>query len=374
MRPYDDAKLDRLMEEAGLDLIVASTRHNIRYLTGGYFFHFHARATRNARSQYQPLLGIPRDQPERAFYVGRADEEGDMTIHQLWVEERIDAARTTVSAAQAAAAAIQARGLGSGHIGLEMPFLPADAYVTMQSLLPHATLVDATPILDELRAIKRPEEIDLVRRASEITAEAIQTAFYAGRPGTTTRELADAVRLDMEERGLTFLWCFTNAGPDFLRTPSDRAWQHGQALHLDAGGEIGDYLADLCRMGCLGQPSSLLVDLHAACLAAQESVRPLLRPGVPACEVDAAGQRSVAESPFAQYARFTAHGVGMVSHEQPVINAEATRPLAAGMVLSVETDIRHPEAGHIKIEDSIAITADGYEALGDTGRELQIVD
>jgi Xaa-Pro aminopeptidase len=177
----------------------------------------------------------------------------------------------------------------------------------------------------------------------------------------------------MEERGLTFLWCFTNAGPDLLRAPSARQWQPGQALHLDAGGEIGDYLADLCRMGCLGQPSHLLVDLHAACLAAQESVRPLLRPGTPAREVHLAGQRFIAASPFAEYSQFVAHGVGMVSHEQPVIGADTDRPLAAGMVVSVETDIIYPGVGHIKIEDSIAITPDGHEALGDTGRELQIV-
>ncbi len=41
--PYDSEKLDRLMEEAGVDLVLASTNHNVRYLTGGYFYHFHAR-------------------------------------------------------------------------------------------------------------------------------------------------------------------------------------------------------------------------------------------------------------------------------------------------------------------------------------------
>lgn len=374
MLPYDGDKLADLMGQAKLDLILATTRHNVRYLTGGYYFHFHSRATRMGRSQYLPAVGLPRHDPAGAFYVYRDGEQDAMAVHRLWIEDRIEAARGTTGTAAAAAQAIARRGLASGRIGVELPFLPADAYLTLQAALPQATLVDATPVLDELRAIKTPAEIDRVRRASEITAAAIQAAFRTGRPGVTTAELAERVRLGMEERGLTFLWCFTNAGPDLLRAPSDRPWQVGQMLHLDAGGEIGDYLADLCRMGCLGRPSQLLVDLHAACLAAQERVRPLLRPGVPASEIHRAGTDAVARGPFAQYSHFTAHGVGMVSHEQPVIDATTHRPLAAGMVLSIETDIRYPGVGHVKIEDSLAITPDGYEALGDTGRELQVID
>jgi Xaa-Pro aminopeptidase len=362
------------MDEANLDLILATTRHNVRYLTGGYYFHFHSRATRMARTQYMAAVGIPRRQPGSAFYVYRAGEQGDMEVHRLWIEDRVEAQRGTVGTAETAAASIARRGLGGGRIGVEMPFLPADAYAALQGALPQATLVDATGVLDELRAIKTPAEIDRVRRASEITAAAIQAGFRAGRPGVTTDELADRVRLAMEEQGLTFLWCFTNAGPGLLRAPSGHEWQPGQMLHLDAGGEIGDYLADLCRTGCLGQPSSLLVDLHAACLAAQGSVRPLLRPGTPVNEVHRVGTDFVARGPFAEHAHFTAHGVGMVSHEQPVIGAETCRPLESGMVLSVETDILYPGVGHVKIEDSIAITPDGYEALGDTGRELQIID
>ncbi|MBI3128468.1 MAG: M24 family metallopeptidase [Candidatus Tectomicrobia bacterium] len=50
--PYDGPKLDRLMEEAGADLVLAFTRHNIRYLCGGYFYHFHERFQAIAEAQY----------------------------------------------------------------------------------------------------------------------------------------------------------------------------------------------------------------------------------------------------------------------------------------------------------------------------------
>ena len=68
-----------------------------------------------------------------------------------------------------------------------------------------------------------------------------------------------------------------------------------------------------------------------------------------------------------------AHGIGMVSHEQPDISPTNARPLEAGMVLSIETDFIHPEVGHVKIEDAVAVTENGCEGLGDLGRDWRII-
>lgn len=67
--PYDEEKLDRLMEEAGVDLALAHPPHNVRYLTGGYYFHFRERVAAIGPSQYLPFVGVPRRRPEDAFQV-----------------------------------------------------------------------------------------------------------------------------------------------------------------------------------------------------------------------------------------------------------------------------------------------------------------
>jgi Xaa-Pro aminopeptidase len=170
-----------------------------------------------------------------------------------------------------------------------------------------------------------------------------------------------------------FLYALVCAGPGTLRAPSSARWERGRILHIDAGGEVGDYLADICRMGCLGEPSPLARDLHAACIEVQGRVRRMVRPGVPCHELLAEGQRAVREHRFAPYGRFVVHGIGMVSHEQPQISATNTRPLEAGMVLSIETDFIHPEVGHVKIEDAVAVTDSGCEGLGDLGRDWHVV-
>jgi Xaa-Pro aminopeptidase len=144
-------------------------------------------------------------------------------------------------------------------------------------------------------------------------------------------------------------------------------------LHIDAGGEERDYLADICRMGCLGEPSPLARDLHEACLEVQQQVRQLVRAGLPCADLLREGEQAIREHRFSPLGRFVAHGIGMVSHEQPAISPTNPRPLETGMVLSIETEFRHPEVGHVKIEDAVAVTETACEGLGDLGREWQVV-
>lgn len=373
MIPFDAKKLGDLMEESGLDLLVANTRHNVRYLTGGYYFHFHAYATRMGRSQYLPFVGLPHRRFEDAFYIGRPDEQGQIGAEGLWIQNRPPAMRGTLGAADVATQAIKKLDLADATIGLELPFLPADALLAMQQALPRAKFVDGTPMLDGLRAVKTPAELAHLRSVYDRTAQAIQAAFASGRPGVTTAAMAERVRQEMANRRLTFLWAFTCAGPGTLRAPSDAPWARGRVLHIDAGGEDRDYLADICRMGCLGDPSSLARDLLNACLEVQGSVRRAVRTGLPCSELLREGERTVRQHRFAPYGRFVAHGIGMVSHEQPNISRANSRPLEAGMVLSIETEFIHPDVGHVKIEDAVAVTETGCEGLGDLGREWQVV-
>ena len=61
---------------------------------------------------------------------------------------------------------------------------------------------------------------------------------------------------------------------------------------------------------------------------------------------------------------FIGHGIGLVHHEDPVIDCGAEAVLESGMVISLEMEFRHEEVGHVKIEDMAAITATGVELLG----------
>lgn len=367
--PYDGTKLDRLMEEAGAEAVLAGTRQNIRYLCGGYFFHFHERFTAMGEAQYTPLLCLPRGAPERAFLVGETTERGQAGDQRLWVPELIPSGRHPAAAAADAARALRARGLDTAAIAVERDFLPASALETLRKELPGARFVEAQSILEELRAIKTPQELDRMRRITQADAETIQEAFSTAAPGATTAEIARAVERGMTNRGLHFLWVFACAGVSMLRAPSQKVWESGEVLHLDAGGSEADYLTDVCRMGVRGKPSALAEEVFQACLSVQDRVRALVRPGAVCGEIYERGCALLDETGHGGYGRFIIHGIGMVSHEQPRFGPGARRRLEPGMVVSIETDIRHREVGYVKIEDAVAVTPDGCEGLGDLGRD-----
>ena len=371
--PFDSEKLDRLMEASELMLVLASTRHNVRYLSGGYYYHFHAVSARMGRSQYLSFVGIPRGRIADSFYVARPDERGQIESDGLWIPNIVEAVRGTVTAAEGVMKAMESIGVTSGRIGVELPFLPADAYLALRDRLPHVELVDATPVFDELRAIKSEEELDILREAYERVAESIHVTFKNARSGDTTRQIAKRVELEMAKREVSFLFALVCAGPGFLRAPSSTPWQSGHVLHIDAGGAQRDYVADICRMGAIGAPTKLANDLYEACIEVQAKVRSRIRAGVRCGDIVEEGERASGAYSFSSYARFVVHSVGMVSYEQPTFSPFSPRLLEPGMVLSVETDFLHPEVGHVKIEDAVAVTAAGCEGLGDIGREWQIV-
>lgn len=366
--PFDATKLERLMENMDMALAVANTRHNVRYLSGGYYYHFHENSTRMGTSQYQPFVGILRGRLDSSFYVHRPDESGQMGLAKPWFPDMVPALRGTLTATEVLVRKIKALGLSKAVIGLEMPFLPADSYLLLRTGLPEAVFVDATPIFNELRAIKTERELSIMRNAYSRLADSIHATFLAGKPGITTKELEHRLRIEMSSRGLAFLFALISAGPGFLRAPSVTGWELGHILHIDAGGAELDYVADICRMACLGEPSTLARDLHNACLEVQQTVRNAIRPGVPCGDILRLGEEAASHYDFSQYSRFVVHGIGMVPYEPPLFEQGHRRPLEPGMVLSIETDFIHPKVGHVKIEDAIVVTATGCEGFGDGGR------
>jgi len=377
MIPFDGEKLGRLMREHNIDGVLATTRHNIRYLTGGYYLSFYARTARVGSGQYLPVVGIPAGRLESAFYVGRRDailDEQDYidAFGPLWIPHRHWIQRgpsMSVAAADTAARVLRQQGLARGTIGVESSFLPADALDALRRALPEASFVNAAPILGELRAVKRPGELERLRQVHRTTAEAIRAVLSEGRPDETTQQIAARVQRRIEERGASFVYALTNVGPGVRRAPSSEPWGRGRPMHLDVGAELEEYVADVARMGSIGAPPALATDLFNACLDAQGRVRETITAGLPCRDLWRIGTEAVTAGRWGQYGRFLAHGIGMVSHEPPEVTRDSSRSLEASMVVSIETEYLHPDAGHVKIEDTIVVMPTGHEGLGDVARD-----
>jgi len=373
MLPFDGDKLQRLMHEDGMDVVLLTSRHNVAYATGGYYMPFFARGRRFGSGQYLSAVGIPAADLRSAFYVGR-DSERDFTdaFGALWITDLQWAGRRsnmTVGVAEKAAQILRGQGRATATIGVEFPFLPADAFQALRRDLPEATFVDATEVLGELRAIKRPDELARLRAVHRVTGEAIRAALGRGRPDQTTRQLAAEVRREIEAGGASFLYALPNVGPGLRRAPSSERLGRGRPLQVDAGAEFEDYRSDVVRMGSIGAAPARALEMFESCAAAQDRVRRSIGTGVACRDLWRLGSEALASTPWGQFGRFLAHGLGMVSHEPPEVEPDSARLLEAGMVVSIETEYGDADVGHVKLEDTVVVTETGCEGLGDVERE-----
>ena len=225
--------------------------------------------------------------------------------------------------------------------------------------------------------MKKPWEIELIRTASDLIVESMVTTFERSRAGMTTLEIERIMREEEARRGLVFDYCLTTTGADFNRAPSDRVWEQGASLNLDSGGRYKGYVGDLSRNGVAGTPTQVQIEILEEVDAVQQAARSVIRAGALGREVDEAGRRRLQESSHRDAGAFLVHGVGLIGHEAPRLvtggpvpyaGIHAHRPLEPNMVLSVETSISHPAAGYVKLEDTVIVTPDGSEGVGDDAR------
>lgn len=375
--PFDHARVDRIMEEAGLDVLVATSKHNVQYLLGGYRFIFFSAMDAIGHSRYLPVLIYQKGRPERAAYVANRMEGGEHAVRPFWTPTLVADCWGSVDAAKQAAAHLKSLGLPRARIGFEPSFMPVDAYREIAAAVGEEQLVDATHAFERIRAIKTPDELALLREASERITDSMLAVFAASGEGSTRQEIVEALRREETGRGLQFEYCLITLGSSHNRAVSPQAWQKGEVMSLDSGGNYHGYIGDLCRMGILGEPDAELEDLLAEILSVQSAAIGKAVAGNPGGDVVAAGEAALKKIPSAAFTDFFAHGMGLITHEAPFLmtnhpvayeGVDATRPLEAGMVISVETTMLHPSRGFIKIEDTVAIHADRAELIGDRGR------
>jgi len=379
--PFDTAKLDALMDEAGIDVLVTTSKHNVQYLLDAERAIFFDYMDALGVSRYLPALIYPKGAPEKAGYVGNPLEAHQRAVEPLWVAEVQYKSMGSVDTITRAVDIIKKSAMPAKRIGVEMAFLPMDAGRALAGLLPGSEIKDALFVLERLRALKSKTELAKLKKASELVTASMLEVIGRHGPGTTKRELFEALKIAEVERGLTFEYCLLACGNSHNRAPSPQRWEQGDVLSLDSGGNYHGYIGDLARMAVLGEPDNELKDLLAEIEVVQQAAFAAVKAGAKGGDIYAAAERRLAQTSQHQHSEFLAHGMGVVSHEAPRLTTtgpvpyddyDAHRPLEAGMVVSIETTMKHPTRGFIKLEDTVAVTQTGYEIFGESGRGWNI--
>src|SRR3984885_7958706 len=226
--PFDSARLDALLDEAGIEALVISSKHNIQYLFGGYRFFFFDHFDAIGVSRYLPLLVYVKGRPDESTYIGHAMESYEKDLGKFWTPA-FQTARATLDSAQLAVDHLTKLGSKVKRVGVEARVLAGRCGGTHGS---RGSGGDG-----RRRALAPPTPAGPRPRRAGFAARRLRTGgrFYAdgdrltwaGRDENGTRE---ALRREEMNRGLTFEYCLIAAGTSLNRAPTQSSsWRMGWA-------------------------------------------------------------------------------------------------------------------------------------------------
>jgi Xaa-Pro aminopeptidase len=240
-------------------------------------------------------------------------------------------------------------------------------------------LVPRRGLVESLRAVKEPKELDAIRRASEVTDRTYERLVEESFAGRTEKELVWQMHQLFHESGADGL-AFdidiaagpTAASPHAL--PGDRVVQEGDLVLLDAGAVVDGYCSDCTRTFAVGEISDSLRGLYEVVREAQQAGVDAVRAGVTGRDADAAARAVIAEAGYGEnFGHGLGHGLGLLVHEAPYLRPEWEEELAAGNVVTVEPGIYLSGVAGIRIEDLVVVTEDDCEVLTSFPKELTTV-
>lgn len=347
-------RLERLRSSFGpgrVDALLVTNLANVRYLTGF--------------SGSAGLLLVT----ERGALLGTDGRYRTQAAEQLAAAGVAAGVELVVGGPVAQYDALVAAASASGRIGLEADDVTWAAQRRWAGLLA-ADLVPTSALVERLRAVKDPGEVDRIERAAAIADEALGEIRPMLGEGRSEAEVALALdtamrRLGAEDRAFeTIVASGPNAAKPHAR-PGGRRISPGDPVVVDFGARYDGYRSDMTRTFCVGAPpEGDLARMFDVVAEAQAAGVAAVRSGVAAGEIDTVCRSRIDEAGWAgAFEHGTGHGVGLDIHEAPSVGPRSTAILSPGVVVTVEPGVYLPGVGGVRIEDTLVVTEDGARAL-----------
>lgn len=266
-----------------------------------------------------------------------------------------------------------------GAIGVEADSLTLARYERLRDLLGGLATEPTRGIVETLRAIKDPDEVDAMRRAARAVDQALEVVLSQGIVGRTEREVAFALHGAMLDAGATepSFATIVAAGPNGARphhVPGPDVIPPDTLVVIDLGAVVDGYCSDMTRTVATGTLPPRLEEIYRVCLDGQEAAMAAARGGMSAAELDAVARARIAEGGYGEFfGHGLGHGVGMQIHERPGVRPESADALEAGMAVTIEPGIYLEGEGGVRIEDLVILTEEGSEVLSHSPKALRTV-
>ncbi len=376
----------KIMDENDLDALIASSAENYHYASDFPSPYIHVVRTNLS------FVVVPRDPKKEAVLIVNAAEKQQAELY-TWISNfRFFASEMYVdhetglnissSPIKALAEAISDNNLSSAKLGMELESLGISNIREIEQLFPKATIVNASGIWRDIRAVKTPSEIERIREATRVTDIGVQQFLNGIKEGISEQELKKLVQVAITEQGADIYphhpaHITLGAGPNSGTAtvgPSNYCVQRGDIVRIDLGGVYKGYTSDIARVACVGEPHPEYLKLYETLLEAQQETISAMKPGIPISDLFRIGVERVRKSGYPQYARgLIGHGIGLEVHDEPLISSDNSTIIEPNMVLALEIPYYIEGKAGFNIEDVCLITENGREILSTTPRELHIV-
>jgi Xaa-Pro aminopeptidase len=220
-----------------------------------------------------------------------------------------------------------------------------------------------------LRMVKYKEEIELMRKAGELTSAGMAAACESVKVGAKEYEVAAEIEYAMRKRG---------AGPtafeSIVASGACSAFPHGgctgreirdgDLVVVDIGATYNYYCSDMTRTFVAGKPKAKQQRIYDTVKAAHDKAFKAVKAGLPVADLDATARKLIGDAGFGEYfVHRLGHGVGLEVHEPPSMGVSSKEMLAVGNVVTDEPGIYIPGFGGVRIEDTVLVGKDGGEKL-----------
>ena len=235
-------------------------------------------------------------------------------------------------------------------------------------------LVPARGVVEGLRAVKEPDELEAIRRAARILDDMYERLAREPFVGRTERELAWWIERTLREEGADSIAFdpIVASGPNAAlphHHPGSREIGRNEPVVVDAGAKVGGFCSDCTRTFATRELPDDLQRAYAVCASAQAAALAEVRAGADARELDGIARREIHNAGY-EVLHGLGHGVGRDIRELPVLRPTAEGALVAGNVVTVEPGVYLAGRGGVRIEDLVIVTEECVEVLTPFTKEL----
>ena len=366
-------KVRRAMADRSIDVLLVFTPENVNYLTGydtiGY-------------SSYL-CLALPLDR--EPVMVIREMERGVATS-TTWLTDFATTGDTD-DAVERTVDALTKRGLAGRRIAMEAtaPFMTARTWLRLKAALGGDRVVDGSEIVEPVRAIKSPLEIEKIRSACKLVVEGMEAALRVVREGASENDVAVAAYSGMVGGGSDPLVSqpIVTSGPRSgvaHTTFHHRRLERGDTVLIELGACVSRYGGALMRTAFIGEPTDEAVRMNDVVLRSLNAAIAAIKPGVTAGSVDEACRSIIEEAGFeAMFRKRTGYSVGVAFApdwgEGHIVSLRRDDPrtLEPGMVFHMPPALRALQRLCVGMSETVLVVDSGCELLTHHPRELHIV-